>query len=264
MKHLKYSNDQADRRIKAMRLLQELPEIETKITSGSLNLTNLALAQRLFLHQKKSAKVVEKETKLELLAKLEDQTTRQAEEIVYQIQPEMKPKKNKLTYDSIDDEVLRGKLLQLKGRYAHQDPNMSLSDLLHRLCDQELAEKTAAPSRAPKIESKAEITRQVWRRDGSKCVNCDSTHAVQIEHRIPKAVGGAWALENLCLLCRSCNQRRAIEYYGMGKMEKYLKAPSVAFKAPTNPTNHRSHAAAALGPPSRRAAPTDRTIVRDQ
>ena len=48
VKYLKYSNDQADRRIKAMRLLQDVPEIEEKINAGALTLTNLALAQKLF------------------------------------------------------------------------------------------------------------------------------------------------------------------------------------------------------------------------
>ncbi len=40
--YLKYSSDQADRRIKAMRLLRDIPEIEEKINSGALNLTNMA------------------------------------------------------------------------------------------------------------------------------------------------------------------------------------------------------------------------------
>src|SRR6516165_387934 len=47
VKYLQYSNDQADRRIKAMRLLREVPQIEEKINEGALNLTNLALAQKL-------------------------------------------------------------------------------------------------------------------------------------------------------------------------------------------------------------------------
>src|SRR6202042_2570874 len=48
VKFLKYSSDQADRRIKAMRLLRDLPEVEEKINSGALNLTNMALVQTLF------------------------------------------------------------------------------------------------------------------------------------------------------------------------------------------------------------------------
>jgi hypothetical protein len=159
-----------------------------------------------------------------VLVQLENQTTRAAEKIVCAINPEMKPKKNEINFDDIDDEVLRAKLLQARGLFAHTHPNMSFIEFLYKLCDSEIEKKSKSPW-APKVDSKAETKRQVWRRDQSKCVKCGSTHAVQDEHIIPKAVGGEYTLENICLLCRSCNQRSAIEYFGMKKMSKYLKEP---------------------------------------
>ena len=116
-----------------------------------------------------------------------------------------------------------------KAYFAHTNPCLSLTDLLHKLCDQELLKKAALG--APQVNSKAEIRRQVWRRDQGKCSNCGSTHAIQIEHKIPKGVGGEDSLQNLCLLCRSCNQRSAIEYYGMAKMQRYLKSPIAQYSA---------------------------------
>src|SRR6516225_6986034 len=92
-KYFGYANDAADRRIKAMRLLQDLPEIEEKINDGSLNLTNLALAQRLFNLDKKAGNTYNKEQKKEVLKKIENQPTRTAEKIVYEIKPEMKKAK---------------------------------------------------------------------------------------------------------------------------------------------------------------------------
>src|SRR6185369_13706857 len=50
---LGYSEDQAYRRIQAMRLLKELPEIEEKINLGALNLTHLGMAQSLFKREQK-------------------------------------------------------------------------------------------------------------------------------------------------------------------------------------------------------------------
>ncbi len=228
VKYLKYSNDQADRRIKAMRLLRDVPEIEEKINDGALNLTNLALAQKLFTVEKKSGNEFTFEQRTEVLSRLENQTTRAAEKIVYEIQPEMKPNKKELGFQDIEDDALREKLLQVKGLFAHTDPNLTLTALLHKLCDSELAKKTEI-SRAPKMNSKAEIRRQVWRRDGGKCRNCGSMYALQIEHIKPQAVGGEWTVDNLCLLCRHCNQRSAIEYFGMEKMERYLKSPNVHY-----------------------------------
>jgi hypothetical protein len=221
VKFMHYSNDQADRRIKAMRLLRDVPQIEEKINEGSLNLTNLALAQKLFTLEKKSGQPMNAGQKTELLAKLENKSTREAEKIVFDINPEMRCLHKELTFNHIEDEVLREKLLQAKGLFAHTHPFMNLSELLHKLCDQALEKKTKV-SRAPKMNSRAEIERHVWRRDGHRCTNCRSTHAVQVEHIIPEAVGGPYTLENLCLLCRPCNQRRAIEYFGLDKMDRYI------------------------------------------
>ena len=53
VRRLKYSEDQAGRRISAMRLMKELPEIEEKIEAGSLTLTNLGLVQSLFRQEEK-------------------------------------------------------------------------------------------------------------------------------------------------------------------------------------------------------------------
>ena len=52
---LKYSEGQAGRRVQAMRLLKELPEIEPMIRSGSLSLTNLSQAQSYFRDVQKQA-----------------------------------------------------------------------------------------------------------------------------------------------------------------------------------------------------------------
>ncbi len=74
--------------------------------------------------------------------------------------------------------------------------------------------------------SKAEIKRQIWKRDEGQCTNCGSTFAIEEDHRLPKAKGGQYTLENIRLLFRSCNQRAAIQHFGARKMEKFLKTPS--------------------------------------
>lgn len=67
VKFMRYSNDQADRRTKAMRVLRDVPDIEGNINSGALNLTNLALAQRLFDLETKSANRMAPTQKSEVL-----------------------------------------------------------------------------------------------------------------------------------------------------------------------------------------------------
>ena len=207
---LKYSEPQAQRRISAMRLLRDLPEIENKITDGSLSLTHLNLAQNLFSKQKKAGKAYDMSEKTQILQDMENTTKREAEKIIYAKAPELKPKG--LDFNMITDDSLREKLLKLKGQYAHTHPDISLNELLHLLCDQALSP----------AKKKTQLERQVWERDQSRCTNCHSTYAIQSDHRIPHAKGGPTTVENMRLLCRKCNQRAAIVHFGQQKMARYV------------------------------------------
>ena len=71
-------------------------------------------------------------------------------------------------------------------------------------------------------KSKAQIRREVYLRAQGKCEKCGSTHALEIDHIYPKALGGSDSAENLRLLCRHCNQRAAIQVMGIEKMVGYL------------------------------------------
>ncbi len=55
VKELGYSEGQAGRRLQAMRLIKEFPDIEEKISSGTLNLSNISQAQSYFRDVKASS-----------------------------------------------------------------------------------------------------------------------------------------------------------------------------------------------------------------
>ncbi len=216
MTHLKYSEDQGCRRISAMRLLRDLEpsrreEIVKNIESGALTLTNIGLAQSLFNHEKVMGRPMDDDRKYEVLGSFLGKSTREAKNLAQGYSPDFKISKD-LTFDSISDPRLREKLLQVQGRYAHRFPGMTLVDLLHLLCDNEL-------SAAPRIG----VRRKVWARDQARCSNCSSTYGLEVDHRVPKSVGGTDDLKNLRLLCRKCNQRAAIEFFGQQKMAPYLE-----------------------------------------
>ena len=55
-----------------------------------------------------------------------------------------------------------------------------------------------------------ERSRLVFKRDEHCCSSCGSTEYLEIDHIIPLARGGSNELDNLQILCRSCNRRKWI------------------------------------------------------
>jgi len=77
---------------------------------------------------------------------------------------------------------------------------------IDRALDAMGAERRAAgPRREPVPEA---VRRQVFRRDGGRCVACGSEELLQFDHVIPIALGGASTAENLQLLCAPCNREK--------------------------------------------------------
>ena len=278
-RELSYSEDQAYRRIQAMRLLKELPEIEEKINDGSLSLTHLGMAQSLFKREEKSQKNFSKKEKIEILEKLKNTSKREAEKITVSFSSSPVVPFEKIRAVSRQDveikftakeEVLK-KIQKLKALLAHRNPNLRLSELFDQLCDLGIEKwdkskpsapkqtatiaQSSAPARAARQQkqvvqsnishslepvtkaqmsdlrslapmTKAQIKREVWQRDQGRCQICNSQYAIEIDHKFPRALGGSDTKENLRLLCRSCNQRAAIEAFGLQKMEKHINGPT--------------------------------------
>jgi hypothetical protein len=142
-KKLGYADDQAGRRISTMRLLKELPEIEEKISDGSLTLTNLSMAQTLFRQEQKISGF-SKEKKLQLLVSLENKSKREAEKIIISnsSQPEvLKPDRiRSLTDRTVEIKFsapieLEDKIEKVKGLLAHSNPNVSMAEMIDYMCE---------------------------------------------------------------------------------------------------------------------------------
>ncbi len=256
---LGYSGDEAQRRISAMRMTREIPEIEEKLENGSISLTHIGIAQRLFNHEEKvHQRTFTPEEKLEIIEKIENTSTRDAQKITqsYLSSPiraadQVRSIGGDLVRISFDaPEELEKQIAALKGLLAHSHPNISTADLFTLLCElgqkawnpalqksrsnrkasahdalgpakQETQLGTDALSQRQKIS--VHLKRQIWSRDQGKCTKCESTYALEIDHIQPIAVGGDNSPENLRLLCRSCNQRSAIKTFGLAQMEIFLQ-----------------------------------------
>jgi hypothetical protein len=246
-----YSEDQAGRRISAMRLLKELPEIEEKIESGALTLTHLARAQAVFRKEKLANLSRSNEDKLSLLAQIEKTPKREAEAFL------QKSAFVDVSFSSRDaspiaienfSEPVRTKLkrlLDIKAGFVQGvDPLVGqLADLgLEKWDPLKKAERAMKRTATPATDQPADAARVnesrddsprrdhipsvvrhhvIWR-DHGQCRICKSSRHLQLDHIVPSALGGTNEPDNLRLVCRSCNQRAAIEAYGVGKMGTFI------------------------------------------
>jgi HNH endonuclease len=78
---------------------------------------------------------------------------------------------------------------------------------LDHALDAMAAERGAGARREPIPE---ELRRQVFRRDGGRCVACGSDELLQFDHVIPVTLGGASTADNLQLLCAPCNREKGV------------------------------------------------------
>src|SRR5205085_2073674 len=103
---------------------KELPEIEAKISSGTLSLTTLGMAKALFKKEGYS-----RDQKLTFLQSLENTPTREAAKIIAAKSPEalvldrVRPiSEEKLEFKFSASRSLHEKLERLKGKWAHTHP----------------------------------------------------------------------------------------------------------------------------------------------
>lgn len=132
IKHLKYSEHETQLRLSSARLLQDLPEIETQIQNGNLNLTNLAQVQT-FIRAEKSADIVlDREQKLDLLSDVKGKSTREVKKdlINKSHQPSLLAEMFHVTLDSKNQVIKKfevqlteeeqGILREFRDLYAHE------------------------------------------------------------------------------------------------------------------------------------------------
>lgn len=252
---LGYSEGQANRRITAMRTIKELPEVEAKIASGELNLSNVQQAQTLFREWARTEpqKSLGKSEKLAVLARIENKSVRAAQKELIAICPKLAlpAEKERLVTEDVTEvrflmnESLKAKLEELRSLLGPKGASMSYGDLFDAMSDLSLAavkakkfgkkrsqvavqiaEQQGADTTMMPSTSKARVSANarhisaavkhlVWKRDRGCCTKCGSRRNLNYDHIRPVAVGGLATAENLRLLCFGCNQRARIRNFGV-------------------------------------------------
>jgi hypothetical protein len=131
------TDDQIYPRLQAMRLIQAVPELESKLESGLLSVTIALKAQQVFAAESKM-RLVSRAEKCEVIASLENASTREAERILATRYPQSKSlaesikpvaANQNLVQFYVDDETLK-QIEELKARFSHQMPSGKMEDLI--------------------------------------------------------------------------------------------------------------------------------------
>lgn len=101
---LNYSEDAAYRRIQAMRLLKDVPQIEEKIESGSLSLTHASKIQNYFTREKIKKREVDAESKMTLIESLENKSNQEVEKELVALNPKLEVRESirPVSYDKME------------------------------------------------------------------------------------------------------------------------------------------------------------------
>lgn len=209
VKDLGYSEGTAYRRISASRLISEIPEVESKLKDGQLNLTNVATLVQFF----KENEINSTSEKKNIIASVEGLSRRECELKLIEMSAKSPEVRKEAIWVTEDVLSLLKEYRDLKGT------NESWADIISEVTKNGIAElekskfkqvgnprrESVSASRTPS----ASVKREVFLRD-KKCVKCGSNRSLQYDHKHPYALGGKSTPENIRLLCFNCNQRERI------------------------------------------------------
>ena len=225
-KEFKYSETAAIRRIKAARLLREVPTIHSAIAEGKLNLTTLSIASDFF----KGEKIKSAEQKKSIIKNLENKSTRDVEKLLFEkSSPDSNfRRKSRLKRVSATDweltvtitDKLKTSLDRIREIKSHSIQNFE--DLITIMAAQTLKNLEPKPAtRQPIAITPARVAtpaqkRYLLHQANCQCeyINpktnqrCESTSYLEADHIKSVQQGGKTALTNLQILCRNHNQWR--------------------------------------------------------
>ena len=228
VKCLCYSEGQAGRRIQAMRLIKEIPEIEQKIESGALSLSNISQAQSFFRDvtagtPNAAPKIMTRETKLKVLERLENKSSRDGQKELIQLggdtalprERERVLADDKSEIKFVMDHTLREKLDEVRSLLGPDAMTMGFAELISKIAD--IGAETLKAKKFGKRRAEA-MTTAVSDEETEDAKTCDaSTPAPELRRpsNNPRYVSKdikslVWQRDRG--VCRGCGTRRGLQF----------------------------------------------------
>ncbi len=142
VEELGYHSSTAYRKVDAMRLIADMPEVEKAIQKGEMNVTALSQAQSFFKVQARKGKAWKVDAKFELLQSIKGQSKLETEKLLKSIDPELpSPDRVRAINETqteikfIADDLLLKKLQKVRELTSHTQADASYNALFHRMAD---------------------------------------------------------------------------------------------------------------------------------
>lgn len=230
VRELRYAEGAAYRRVQAMRLLRDIPEMEEKLTAGTLSVTTASKIQNAYRNQPN-------EKKAAAVARVEGRSSKEVEQ---ELAPLVNAREGSrwLGFDAVELRLqLKAEsfksLEELKSIKSHTVGAKTYGGLVSDLVELghekwNPSRRTAPPLRWSTAKSSpapryipSSLRTEVWKRDGGQCTyvdnqggrRCEARHFLQMDHIQPVALGGKAELANLRLLCGQHNRHRAAQTF---------------------------------------------------
>ena len=206
IKELGFSESSANRRITALKIVVEFPEVKEKLATGETTMGMLGdittLARMNKLSSDETKEILDQsmgKTQAEFRAEIKKENLIVPPRFLKIIVTEEIEKKFERVHG----------LLMSKGCKGREDVLEYLLDkALEELMPNESDKcRSASPERVLKVVT-TKMKGEVMRRDQHCCRRCGSIFQLEVDHIRPKSRGGINQLANLQSLCRPCNQRK--------------------------------------------------------
>ncbi len=189
-KELGLSESAAQRRIQAMRLMQDLPDTRQAYENGSLSLSNAAKLQSHFQASKKSGVAKTIDEKKEIAKSAENKSQSECDQMLFKLSPELpapekvrilSPTLRELKF-SISEELFK-KIERLRELLSHAHPHATLAELMELLVTSHL--------------TKLEKTKGLQAQRVQQCDESSNAGKMGENHRTPHVEGGKADRSNL-------------------------------------------------------------------
>lgn len=199
-----YSEGAANRRISAARLLKQCPEVASKIQSGKINLSQMALAQAAIKQEeKKSRTKISLQNKKEILVALEGKNHLETQKTLLKTFPDfavpkpkvMAAKNNKIQVNLEFSEEEWEKVTNLMAQLSHKVPDQKLESALLYWAAQVEKKRTEQIEKEPRkqatfeaendvVTAEAAVVKQTFDTDAAVTrQTCDADTAVKTRNK---------------------------------------------------------------------------------